>query len=47
MFLFGSILNEFLPLYASLNSFSQLSLKEVQRGEIFQWDPRMGQQTLV
>ncbi len=47
MFLFASILNEFLSLYASLNSFSQLIVRGVQQGEIYQWSPRVGQQKIL
>ena len=47
MFLFASILNEFFTLYASLNSFSHLTVKGIQQGEIYKWPPRIGQQIIL
>lgn len=47
MFLFASILNEFFTLYASLNSFSHLTVRGVQQGEIYRWQPRIGQQMIL
>jgi len=48
-FLFGSVLEHFLGLYTSLNSFSQLVLKSRQRGEkpIHKWPPRAGTRVVV
>lgn len=48
-FLFASVLERFLGLYTSLNSFSQLSLKARQRGEknIHTWPPRAGSRVVV
>ena len=42
MFLFASILNEFLALYATVNSFHQLVVIEEKRGEQYQWPARLG-----
>lgn len=42
MYLFASVLNEFLSLYVTLNAFSQLTVKGVKFGEIHQWLPRIG-----
>lgn len=42
MFLFTSILNEFLALYVSLNSFSRLIVTGVEKGETFEWPTRIG-----
>ena len=44
MFLFGAVLERFLGLYTSLNSFSQLALKSQQRGgkAVHTWPPRAG-----
>ena len=47
MYLFAVILNEFLSLYASVNSFNQLVAKDIDRGEIYKWKPRIGQQPLI
>src|SRR5579884_1926001 len=42
-FLFASVLEHFLGMYASLNSFSQLiALSKQRRGEIREWPPRAG-----
>jgi type VI secretion system protein ImpG len=48
-FLFGSVLEHFLGLYTSLNSFSQLVLKSRQRGDkpIHKWPPRAGTRVVV
>jgi type VI secretion system protein ImpG len=45
--LFGSLLNEFFSLYASLNSFTELQVKLVEQGELYSWPVRIGQQVLV
>lgn len=42
MYLFGSVLNEFLALYATVNSFHQLVVIEENRGEEYQWPARLG-----
>ena len=47
MYLFASILNEFLSLYANLNSFIQLIVKGTNYGEVYTWQPRIGKQTLL
>ncbi|BAP45745.1 type VI secretion system baseplate subunit TssF [Pseudomonas sp. 21LCFQ02] len=46
LYLFGSVLNEFFALYASLNSFHELQVSTTQ-GDVYQWTPRMGQQPLL
>lgn len=46
LFLFGSVLNEFLALYASLNSFHELHVTSTQ-GSVYSWTPRVGQQPLI
>lgn len=45
--LFGSLLNEFFSLYASLNSFTELQVKLLEQGELYSWPVRIGQQVLV
>lgn len=45
LFLFGSVLNEFMAQHAGINTFHQLAITSLQ-GERFQWVPRMGQQPL-
>jgi len=47
MFLLASILNVFLALYASVNSFHQLVVSGVENGEVYQWPTRIGQQPLL
>lgn len=48
LFLFASVLERFLGLYASVNSFTQLVLTTKQRkGIIRRWPPRAAQRTLV
>jgi type VI secretion system protein ImpG len=48
MFLFAAVLERFLGLYASINSFNQLVATSQQReGIIKRWPPRAGEQTLL
>lgn len=48
VFLFASVLEYFLGLYATLNSFSQLAVRTRQRKEILkEWPPRAGQRILM
>ncbi|MEW6730067.1 MAG: type VI secretion system baseplate subunit TssF [Acidobacteriota bacterium] len=48
IFLFASVLERFLGLYVSMNSFNQLVIRSKQReGNIKRWPPRTGQQILL
>jgi type VI secretion system protein ImpG len=49
IFLFASILERFLGLYTSLNSFSQLTLRSQLRGDkpVHTWPPRSGVKVVV
>jgi type VI secretion system protein ImpG len=48
VFLFASVLEQFLGLYSSLNSFSQLVARTKQRKEVMrEWQPRAGQKILL
>jgi type VI secretion system protein ImpG len=49
IYLFASVIEHFLALYCSLNSFSQLVVKTKRRkGEVLRaWPPRAGQKILV
>jgi type VI secretion system protein ImpG len=48
VFLFASVLERFLALYSSINSFSQLAAKTRQReGHLKIWPPRSGEQILL
>jgi type VI secretion system protein ImpG len=42
MYLFGSVLSEFFALYATVNSFHQLTVEEALRGEEYRWPARLG-----
>ncbi len=46
LYLFSSILNEFLALYSRINSFHQLIVKETVHGEIYKWPARLSKVTL-
>jgi len=39
--LFGSVLEHYFARYASINTFTQLTLRSAQRGELMRWPPRM------
>lgn len=48
MYLFGSVLERFLALYCSLNSFTKTRLTTTKRnGVVSQWPPRAGEMVLV
>jgi type VI secretion system protein ImpG len=48
VYLFASVIERFLALYATLNSFTQLTARTRQRKEaIREWPPRAGQKILV
>ena len=47
VYLFASVLERFLGLYVSINSFSELIATTKQRGVLKRWPPRSGQQTLL
>jgi type VI secretion system protein ImpG len=48
IYLFASIIERFLGLYVSLNSFSQLTLRSRQRKEVIrEWPPRVGYRLLL
>jgi len=47
-YLFASVIERFLGLYVSLNSFSQLAARSRQRKEVvWEWPPRAGQRLLL
>ena len=46
MYLFASVINEFLALYATVNSFHQLVVIEARRGEEYQWPARLGRKLI-
>ena len=48
LYLFASVIERFLGVYASLNSFNQLVIETEQReGEVKRWRPRTGEQILL
>ncbi|MFY9726871.1 MAG: type VI secretion system baseplate subunit TssF [Bryobacteraceae bacterium] len=48
VYLFASVIEHFLALYATLNSFTQLTARTRQRKEVIrEWPPRAGQKILV
>jgi type VI secretion system protein ImpG len=47
LYLFGTILDHFLGSYATMNTFTQLVLKEVLKGEVYTWPARIGDHPLV
>jgi type VI secretion system protein ImpG len=48
VFLFACVLERFLALYSSINSFSQLTVRTRQRkGILKRWPPRSGEQILL
>ena len=46
LYLFATIVNEFLSLHATLNSFTQFSVRGLQGGETIDWPHRIGQDLL-
>jgi type VI secretion system protein ImpG len=42
VFLFGSVMEEFLARYVSLNSFTETVLRTLERGEVMRWPARIG-----
>lgn len=48
LFLFASVIERFLGMYTSLNSFSQLTVRSTQRREVLRrWQPRSGRKILM
>ena len=47
-FLLASVLNRFFPLYASINSFTKLVIKSLQRDGVWkQWPPMVGEKSIL
>jgi type VI secretion system protein ImpG len=47
LYLFGSVLDAFLSMYAAMNTFTQFELTNSQTGERFLWTPRLGEKPLL
>jgi type VI secretion system protein ImpG len=45
MYLLCNVLNEFLALYSTINSFTQMTVRGVSRGEVNTWQMRIGKQS--
>lgn len=46
LYLFATMLNEYLSLHATLNSFTQVTVQGLQKGEVLAWPHRIGRQLL-
>ncbi len=47
LYLFGSVLDQFLGGYGAINSFTKLSVEESLKGDIYQWPARLGDRLLL
>jgi len=47
LFLFGCVLDHFLGVYASINTFTQFNVEEVQKGDRYKWPARIGDRFLI
>lgn len=47
VFLLASVLNRFLGTYATLNSYTRLTVRGTQKGSLYQWPPMLGSQPLL
>jgi type VI secretion system protein ImpG len=47
LYLFGCVLDFFFGLYASLNTYTSLTVEDVQTGELHQWAARIGDHPLI
>jgi type VI secretion system protein ImpG len=47
LYLFGSVLNEFFAVYASINSFTKFTLKDTLSGDIITWPAKIGERPLL
>ena len=47
VFLFGTLFNEFLAQYVTLNAFSQLTVQGAKYGEVHEWPPRLGKRSIL
>ena len=46
-FVLGAVLEEFFRRYVALNSFTRLTLKTLNRGEVMRWPSRLGQRQIL
>jgi type VI secretion system protein ImpG len=46
VYLFGTVLSRFFGMYASINTFTRLTIRETDKGEVLEWRERMGRDGL-
>jgi type VI secretion system protein ImpG len=47
LYLFGCIMDHFLGNYASINTYTHLSIQEALKGDLYQWPARIGVHPLI
>lgn len=47
LFLFGCVMDHFLGNYASINTYTRLSIQEALKGDLYQWPARIGVHPLI
>lgn len=47
LYLWGCVLDHFFSTYASLNTFTRLSIQEILKGDLYQWPARIGDRPLI
>ena len=47
LYLFGNIMDYFLGNYASINTYTRLTINEAVKGDLYQWPARIGQHPLI
>ncbi len=47
VFLLACVLNQFMGIYATLNSYTRLTVRGTQKGSLYQWPPMLGSQPLL
>ena len=47
VFLFGAVLQQFLARQSSINSFVEVVLRSMSRGEIHRWGPAWGKRPII
>ena len=47
MYVFATVLSEFLALYASINALTELTVRGTKFGEVYEWPARLGRQVIL
>ncbi len=47
MHIFGSVLDNFLGGYASINTFTRLKIRETLKGDLYEWPARLGRRQII